>query len=65
MSELPGQSSSALPVTLVLLLDEQNSDNGMALKLIKDLYGSSLERGFVQLGRQVAGIVFLNAALRD
>jgi hypothetical protein len=34
----------------VLLLDEQNSDNGMALKLIKDLYGSSLERGFVQLG---------------
>ena len=37
----------------------------MALKLIKNLYGSSPERRFAQLYRKVAGIVFLNAALSD
>ena len=37
----------------------------MTLKLIKDLYASTLERGFAQLFRKIAGVLFQNATFGD
>src|SRR5882757_1201762 len=40
---------------------QQNANNGMTLKFVKYLYGSTLECSFAQRRRKMPGIVFLRA----
>jgi hypothetical protein len=53
------------PTHLALPPDQQNSYNGMTLKLIEDLCASTLERGVTQFLGKIAGSLFLNATFGD
>ena len=60
-----GRADSLCPAHLLYALDKQHSDNGVILKLVKDLYGSTLERGLAQLFGELPVIMFLNATFCD
>jgi hypothetical protein len=50
-------------LSILLLVEKQNSDNRMTLKLVEYLYFSARECGFAQPRRKIAGLLSPDATL--